>query len=422
MHRPAPHRHPYALRVLKALVFLMFAMFAMTTDSVGTVIPQIVRDFHLGLTAAGSFQYASMTGIGISAISLGFLADRIGRKRTIVLGLLLFGASSALFAAGHDFLFFVILLFLAGIGIGIFKAGALALIGDITGSTREHASTMNLVEGFFGVGAIVGPAIVAWFLHIGMGWKWVYLVAAGLCAILLIGMLAVTFPQPVFRKEQPSSPRDTVRMIGDPVAMSFGAALMLYVGAEAAVYVWAPTYLAGYRGPEAWLAAYAVAIFFVLRAIGRFLGVWLLARFDWSGVLLCCTIAMTILLWIGVAGGPGAGIYALPAAGLFMSVQYPTINSTGISCYEKPRHGAIAGLLLFFTCVSAVLSPLAMALLGDHLGDSRYSIALGAVMATTLTLFCLWNWLRKPFAARLKQRNLSDYGSTKNADSPGAVG
>ena len=67
-----------ASALLKALVFLMFAMFAMTTDSVGTVIPQIIREFHLGLAAAGSFQYASMSGIGLSAIALGFLADRIG--------------------------------------------------------------------------------------------------------------------------------------------------------------------------------------------------------------------------------------------------------------------------------------------------------------------------------------------------------
>src|SRR3546814_1457387 len=40
---------------LKALVFMMFACFAMTTDSVGTVIPSIIDEFDLGMTAAGSF-------------------------------------------------------------------------------------------------------------------------------------------------------------------------------------------------------------------------------------------------------------------------------------------------------------------------------------------------------------------------------
>lgn len=401
--------------ILKALVFLMFAMFAMTTDSVGTVIPEIIKEFHLGLTAAGSFQYASMSGIGLSAISLGFLADRLGRKRSIILGLALFGASSAMFAAGHALGFFIALLFIAGIGIGIFKSGALALLGDITRSTREHRTTMNLVEGFFGVGAIVGPTIVTGFLAAGLGWKWVYLIAAGLCAVLLAAALATRFPKPIIHHAAPSDPRDTIRMIGDPVAMCFATALMLYVGAEAAVYVWAPTYLAGYSGPAPWLAAYAVTIFFILRAAGRFIGAWLLGRFDWTGALLFCSLAMSVLFWIAVVGGRDAAVFTLPATGLFMSAIYPTINSTGISCFEKPKHGSIAGFLLFFTCLSAVLSPLLMAGLGDRLGDSRYSIAVGAIMASGLAILCFWIWLRQPFSARLNARNRSNYNIPESA-------
>ena len=403
--------------LLKALIFLMFAMFAMTTDSVGTVIPEIIREFDLGLTAAGSFQYATMAGIGISAIALGFLADTIGRKRSILFGLVLFGASSGLFAAGHEFLFFVSLLFLSGLGIGIFKAGALALIGDISRSTREHATTMNLVEGFFGVGAIIGPAIVASFLQMGLSWKWVYLIAAGLCLFLVVASLMTKFPAPARRDVQSVNARETIRMMGDPTAMFFAAALMLYVGAEAAIYVWAPTYLGSYTGENAWLALYAVSVFFVLRAAGRFLGVWLLSRFDWTFVLLCCTLAVALLFWIAVVGGRELAIYALPVTGLFMSVQYPTINSTGISSFERGRHGSIAGLLLFFTCLSAVLAPFAMAIIGDRLGDSRYSMALGAVFATALLILSLWNWSRQPFAARLKERNRDDYGAREGAES-----
>src|SRR4029453_2856230 len=44
------------LAVIKALTYLMFAMFAMTTDSVGIIIPEIIKTFRLTLTAAGTFQ------------------------------------------------------------------------------------------------------------------------------------------------------------------------------------------------------------------------------------------------------------------------------------------------------------------------------------------------------------------------------
>ena len=395
--------------LLKALVFAMFAMFAMTTDSVGTVIPQVIREFELGLTAGGSFQYATMSGIAVSAIALGFLADRLGRKTTILIGLSLFGLGSVLFAAGHDFLFFVTLLFVSGLGIGIFKAGALALIGDLSRSTREHARTMNLIEGFFGVGAIIGPAIVAYLLQVGASWTWVYLIAGAMCGVLILGSALARFPRPVIVRQEPTSPTEAMRLAADPTALFFGVALMLYVGAEAAIYVWAPTYLADYSGSWVSLAAYAVSIFFILRAVGRFLGVWLLARMNWTTVLLVCSGAMALLFWIAVIGGRGVAIFALPATGIFMSVLYPTINSTGISCFDKGRHGSVAGLLLFFTCVSAVFAPLAMGALGDWLGDSTYSIVLGAVLATLLVALCGWNALRQPFTARLAQRNLDDY-------------
>ena len=68
------------LTLVKALTYLMFAMFAMTTDSVGVIIPEVIRTYQLSLTAAGTFQYATMTGIAVAGLFLGSLADRFGRR------------------------------------------------------------------------------------------------------------------------------------------------------------------------------------------------------------------------------------------------------------------------------------------------------------------------------------------------------
>ena len=67
------------MTIVKALTYLMFAMFAMTTDSVGLIIPEVIKTFQLSLTAAGTFQYATMAGIAIAGLFLGQLADRLGR-------------------------------------------------------------------------------------------------------------------------------------------------------------------------------------------------------------------------------------------------------------------------------------------------------------------------------------------------------
>jgi FHS family L-fucose permease-like MFS transporter len=54
---------------------------------------------------------------------------------------------------------------LSGIAVGIFKTAALALIGDISTSTKQHTGTMNGAEALFGVGAIIGPLLVAWLVR-----------------------------------------------------------------------------------------------------------------------------------------------------------------------------------------------------------------------------------------------------------------
>src|SRR5690606_34095174 len=92
------------------------------------------------------------------------------------------------------FAFFVLLLGVAGVGVSVFKVGALALIGDVSRSTREHTSFMNTVEGFFGVGAIAGPAIVATLLAAGMSWKYLYVLAAVICGALIVTAAAVRYP------------------------------------------------------------------------------------------------------------------------------------------------------------------------------------------------------------------------------------
>jgi len=183
------------LTLIKTLTYLMFMMFAMTTDSVGLIIPEIIKTFGLSMTAAGTFQYATMGGIALAGFFLGFLADRLGRKQTIVIGLYAFGIASFLFAVGNSFAYFSVLLAVSGVAIGVFKTGALALIGDISTSTTQHTSIMNTVEAFLGIGSIIGPAVLARLLTTGVSWKWLYVMAGGICVLLILIAWKVRYPE-----------------------------------------------------------------------------------------------------------------------------------------------------------------------------------------------------------------------------------
>src|SRR3990167_9125839 len=124
--------------LVSALSFAMFFMFAMTTDAVGEIISIAKSEMGLSNTQASLFHWATMVGIALSGILLGFLADLIGRKKAIVLGLGIYGATSAAFFSSSSFLFYLTLLFAGGLAIGIFKTAILALIGEISASTKDH--------------------------------------------------------------------------------------------------------------------------------------------------------------------------------------------------------------------------------------------------------------------------------------------
>ena len=394
------------LATIKALTFVMFMMFAMTTDSVGVIIPEIIKQFSLSMTAASAFQYATMGGIAIAGFFLGFLADRAGRKATIVFGLAAFAADAYLFAIGNSFGFFVVLLAISGLSIGVFKTGALALIGDISRSTTEHTSIMNLVEGFFGVGSIVGPALLAKLLGLGIHWKWLYVIAGTMCLLLVVMALMVKYPETIRTTQEPVNLRRTFSMIRNPYALGFSFGEFLYVATECAIYVWMPTLLVGKTG---FFAVYSISIFFVLRAAGRFVGAWVLSRFSWTAALVLLSAAIFLCFAGAVLGGPALAVYLLPCSGLFMSVIYPTFNSKGISCFPKTEHGAVSGVMLFFTCVSAAVGPLAMGAVSDAFGGARYGFMLATSFAGLLLVACLMNWIFNPARERLRQLDETQY-------------
>jgi fucose permease len=393
---------------IKGLTYVMFAMFAMTTDSVGIIIPEIVKTFRLSLTAAGTFQYATMAGIALAGFALGHMADRYGRKNTIVAGLTIFAASSYLFLAGSSFLFFCVLMALSGAAIGVFKTGALALIGDISTSTSEHTSIMNTVEGFFGIGSIIGPALLAKLMSRQVAWQWLYVIAGSVCVLLILTALRVQYPTRAAAAED-TNLRAVAIVMKNRFVLFFSAGAFLYVAVESAIYVWMPTLVHGYRGPGEWIAAYSISIFFLLRASGRFLGAWMLKKLPWSAVLSICSGAILACFAVSIAGGVQAAVYALPLSGLFMSVIYPTVNSKGISCVPKSEHGAAAGVILFYTCLSAVLAPLAIGAVSDALGGPIYGFMLATGFAALLFAGMLLNQMFDPSAATLGLADQQEY-------------
>src|SRR5205814_9639906 len=243
---------------------------------------------------------------------------------------------------------------------------------------------------------------------VGTSWKWLYVIAGSICALLIVTASLVKYPRTTGTSEGVDL-RRTVRMMKNPYALGFSAGIFLYVAVESAVYMWMPTLLSVYHGRLIWMATYAISIFFVLRAAGRFIGSWLLARLNWAAVVTVFSLAILVCFLVAILGGIGVAVFLLPLSGIFMSVLYPTLNSKGISCFRKPEHGAVSGVILFFTCVAAVLGPLAMGVVSDHFGDPKYGFVLATVFSALLFVALLLNQIFSPARNRLQRLDHSEY-------------
>lgn len=412
-------------QTIRWLTYLMFMMFAMTSDSVGVIIKEVKVAFSVTNTQASLMHSLPMLGIALSGLFLGFLADRYGRKTTIIIGLMMFGLACYAFLVANDFVLIVSLMTLSGVAVGVFKTGALALIGDISTSTKQHTSTMNGAEAFFGVGAIIGPLIVAYLVSQGVPWQWLYVIAGGVCTLLILGAVLVKYPKYTAHADtvEKVSFKQSLKLMKNPYAMGFSIGAFLYVAAESAIYVWMPSYLvcdatsvqATYdcyaAGAETMLAVYSVTAFFILRAAGRFVGIWMMAHFNWSLVLMLFSLAIVLCFGLGLLAGKHVALYLFPLTGIFMSVIYPTFNSKGISCFPKHQHGSVAGVILFFTAAGAAAGPLIMGIVSDAMGgDAKYGFMVATGFAGLLFLGLLYNYLLRPTEKRLAEVEATEYG------------
>lgn len=113
------------------------------------------------------------------------------------------------------------------------------------------------------------------------------------------------------------------------------------------------------------------------------------------------TLAIFACFALSMLGGKEVALWLMPLSGLFMSMIYPTLNSKGISCFSRQQHGAVAGLILAFTALSAALAPALMAIIGDMAGDVSAGFYLATGLAALLAGAMAYNWLVQPAKQRL---------------------
>ena len=144
-------------RVTLLLLCTAFVSVGLVIAALGPALPELARQTDKSLAQLGTL-FIALFGGGLLAQSLsGVLADRFGRRIVLVLCAAMFGASALVMSLSTRLPLLLVFASLVGLGYGGISLSVNVLSSELT--PHRRASTVNLVNVFFGVGAILGPLL-----------------------------------------------------------------------------------------------------------------------------------------------------------------------------------------------------------------------------------------------------------------------
>ena len=183
----------FQLRLLLACAAVLF-LDGFDTQAIGYVAPALAKEWGLSKGALGPVFSAGLFGLMIGALVFGPLADRIGRKKIIVLSTLAFGVGALITAVVSDLNALLAIRFLTGLGLGGAMPNAIAMTAEFNPRRRRATMVMIMFCGF-SVGAALGGLLAAWLIP-QFGWRAVFIVG-GVAPLLMVPILVLRLPESV---------------------------------------------------------------------------------------------------------------------------------------------------------------------------------------------------------------------------------
>src|SRR4051812_40355954 len=176
-------------KVTLAVVCLATAMLMLDIAVVNTALSSISSDLHTGL---GGLQWvidAYTLALATVVLTAGSLADRLGRRRVFLVGLVVFTAPSLVCAPSGSIVMLDVARAVQGLGAAAMFAVSLALLAHAYPGMRERAGALAVYGATIGASFAIGP-LVGGVLTSGLSWRWIFLVNVPLGIIAIAATVA----------------------------------------------------------------------------------------------------------------------------------------------------------------------------------------------------------------------------------------
>jgi len=304
--------------VLMLAAIVAIFIYGMIAAMLGTILPDLSDRFHLSPSQNGTIAFAQALGLIVASLGVGPLLDNEGKKLGLVLGLALIAIALFALPRSPGYRSILLLLFLLGVGGGIVVTAANSLVSDV--SQAHRGTALNLVNLFFGLGALATPFIAANFF--GRNWVRLCYTIAALTVVTLVLQAFVKMPGPngsgfVLAEAAP--------LLGRPLLFLIGLFLFLYISCEVGIWNWLPRHLIAQGVPES-QALNILSLGFALGLLtGRAAVLPILSQVPAITVTLAGSLAMAVTTFLMLqTTRPAAAFVLVFLAGLSMAPVFPT--------------------------------------------------------------------------------------------------
>jgi AAHS family 3-hydroxyphenylpropionic acid transporter len=168
--------------------------------SMGVAAPHLGPALHLSRAQLGPVFSASVVGLFVGALVVGRLADRVGRKWTLIGSIAVFALFSAATALARGFDDILVIRLAAGLGLGGAFPNMIAMAAEVS-SERRRAMLTTIVSAGMPFGGALSSLVAA-----GLDWRGIFYVGGAAPALLAVAMAATLSESPAFVRARKATP------------------------------------------------------------------------------------------------------------------------------------------------------------------------------------------------------------------------
>lgn len=373
------------------LVPVMLCFFAMGfVDMVGIASNYVKADLGINDATANMFPSLVFFWFLLFSVPTGMLMNKIGKKRTVLLSLLVTIVSLVLPLFGESFGLMLVTFSLLGIGNTLMQTSLNPLVSVVI--KGNLAATLTFGQFVKAIASFLAPYIAMWgamgaLPSFGYGWRVLFPI------YMIIGMAAAAFLSVTSIPEdeetgKASSLADSVKLLGKPIVLLSFIGIMCHVGVDVGTNTTAPKILMERLGWTLNDAAFATSLYFIFRTVGCLTGSFFL-RVMKARTFFIISVSMMALSMVGMFVGTNQTLLyaAIALVGYGNSNVFSIVFSQALLS-EPESKNEVSGLMIMGLFGGTVF-PLLMGFASDAVGQ------VGAVAVMAVGVAYLFTYVNK---------------------------